>query len=179
MGKYDGPSFLKRNQATKTNKTSEQEQQLTEKNLSASKKQASNRDLASNNKLLNESRVTKQALLEQQTSYQPSFRATEIPSPMFGFSQQHREPVDKAEQKKASELEWNYQRLKAHMAQKIKDKEFIMTEECLTPRIIARWKEHTPSIQQSSQPKKSRSTSSKLSTHKSNQPLSGPRKKKH
>lgn len=178
MGKYDGPSIFKQQYTNKTTK-------VTQKNAQSSKNQPVAADKLSNHVSPQHKQPAdyleddQPLTVEQGEAYQPIFRATEIPSPMFGYSKKQRERMGEVAEKEEFELEWNYQRLQSHMMQKIKNKEFIMTEECLSPRIISRWKKYEPSIEQSSRPKKDHSATSKSSTHQSKQRSSGSRKKKH
>lgn len=169
MGKYDGPSFLKQQQASKQATQSKQSELLPKYNRTKSATDTT--ELQVNQK--------KQLNHSSSSSNKPIFRATEVPSPIFGYNKKQRERMGKADVTEKYELEWNYQRLQSHMMQKIKNKEFIMTEECLSPCIISRWKKYEPSIEQSSRPKKDHSATSKSSAHQSKQRSSGSRKKKH
>lgn len=178
MGKYDGPSIFKQQYTNKTTK-------ITQKNAQSSKNQPVAADKLSNHVSPQHKQPAdyleddQPLTVEQGEAYQPIFRATEIPSPMFGYSKKQRERMGEVAEREEFELEWNYQRLKSHMTQKMKHKDFIITEECLSPRTISKWKKHTPSIEQSSRPKKNQSSTSKLSTSQSKQRSSGSKKKKH
>lgn len=73
----------------------------------------------------------------QQRKYRPRFRVTEVPSPMFGYTDAQRERLGMNESETEETLEWNYKALKNLMLKEPYD--FILTEECLNSSILRDW----------------------------------------
>lgn len=73
----------------------------------------------------------------QQRKYRPRFRVTEVPSPMFGYSNEQRERMGLNDSETQEEIEWNYSALKDLMISQPYN--FILTEECLNASILRDW----------------------------------------
>lgn len=74
---------------------------------------------------------------KRERKYRPRFRVTEVPSPMFGYTEEQKERMGLKEHETEEEIEWNYKALKELMLKHPYD--FILTEECLNASILKEW----------------------------------------
>lgn len=74
---------------------------------------------------------------KRERKYRPRFRVTEVPSPMFGYTEEQKERMGLGDQETEEEIEWNYKALKELMLKHPYD--FILTEECLNASILKDW----------------------------------------
>lgn len=181
MGKYDGPAFLKKintkpdhapakpvsDQTNQMYKQSENIEPKQTDNSFSVPKQAKRKAAEQSDPAIYEAKTVS---LKDDTSYRPSFRVTEVPSPMFGYTNQKRQQLRKKQCKEQSNQQWDYTYLKKYMRQKLTNKEFIITEECVTPRVISRWQQsHSPSIQKNTSTSTTASRKKERTVHSSKQ----------
>lgn len=97
-------------------------------------------------KILTTPQPKRQQLFEtrRRQKYRPRFRVTEVPSPMFGYTEEQRERMGLGPSDSEEEIEWNYKALKDLMLQKHYD--FILTEECVNTSILKSWQTEAENV---------------------------------
>lgn len=73
----------------------------------------------------------------RERKYRPRFRVTEVPSPMFGYTDEQKKRMGMDSDGYQEEIEWNYKALKDLMLKREYD--FILFEECVTNSVLRDW----------------------------------------
>lgn len=97
-------------------------------------------------KILSTPQTKRQHLFEarRRRKYRPRFRVTEVPSPMFGYTNEQRERMGIGSSNTEEEIEWNYNALRDLMLEKSYN--FILTEDCVNTSVLKTWQSEAENV---------------------------------